>query len=214
MVPLWESLQQEVIGVHAYWINYCQLFAGSRERLELLNATASLFFYIVQDVLLSDIQIGLSKLGDPAGSGSRENATLERLLREVEAVAPSSLRDILETKLTEYCSRCKYIRLRRNKELAHADLGALLIKMGHVQGPSLPSPSRGEIEEALKTLSEFMNAIEEHFTGSPTAYEHFVPGEDGDAMVWILKQGLRYDELWRNRVIAWDDMRRFDQFEA
>ncbi|MBV9032968.1 MAG: hypothetical protein JO182_00645, partial [Acidobacteriaceae bacterium] len=68
VVPLWESIQQEVIGLHAYWINYRQLFGKTKERYDLLGEVAWAFFYIVDNTLLNDVQIGLSRLGDPASS--------------------------------------------------------------------------------------------------------------------------------------------------
>lgn len=64
--PLWNVLQQEVIGLHAYWKNYRQLFGTSEARVDLLNECASTFFFIIQDALLADVQLSLSKLADPA----------------------------------------------------------------------------------------------------------------------------------------------------
>jgi len=63
--PLWNALQQEVIGIHFYWANYRQLFGKSKERIDFLNDCAATFFYFVQNSLLADVQLSLSKLGDP-----------------------------------------------------------------------------------------------------------------------------------------------------
>jgi hypothetical protein len=76
---LWTTLDREITWLHGRWIIYRQLFGTNKERVELLNKSAGTFFNVLQDVLLHDVQLSLSKLGDPAGSGSRENMTLEAL---------------------------------------------------------------------------------------------------------------------------------------
>ena len=214
VVPLWESIQQEVIGLHAYWINYRQLFGKTKERYDLLGEVAWAFFYIVDNTLLNDVQIGLSRLGDPASSGKWENATLERLLHELVPVAPPSLTSNLERILATYQDRCKHIRYRRDKELAHSDLGALLLSHGHAEGPAIPGPSRHDIEQALEALRDFMNAIDMHFRNTEVAYERFISRSNADEMVFVLKQGLRYKQLQKEGTIGWDDMRQFDRFKA
>ena len=80
---LWTTLDKEVTWLHGRWIIYRQLFGTSKERVELLNESAGTFFNVLQDVLLHDVQLSLSKLGDPADTGSRENMTLEALHEDV-----------------------------------------------------------------------------------------------------------------------------------
>src|SRR4051812_43338201 len=129
------SLQQEVIGIHAYWINYRQLFAHSQARLDLLNDCAGSFFYIVQDVLLADVQLSLSKLADPPATFGKENASLERLANAIIAVSASESSpqeaSELPKLLEDYRTACKGIVGRRNKALAHADLAVTLQLHGH-----------------------------------------------------------------------------------
>ena len=82
---LWGTLKAEVIWLHGRWIIYCQLYGKSPERVDILNRSASTFFNIIQKVLLEDVQLSLSKLGDPARSGKRENLTINALVRELES---------------------------------------------------------------------------------------------------------------------------------
>lgn len=83
--PLWTSLYNEVVGIHAYWLNYRSIFARSPNDVDLLNQCAPEFFWLVQDVLLSDVQLSLAKLADPHETLGKANATLERLLRGLSA---------------------------------------------------------------------------------------------------------------------------------
>jgi hypothetical protein len=185
---LWIAIQQEVIGVHAYWNNYRQLFGKSKERVDLRNACAGEFFLIVQDALLTDVQLSLSRLAERVTTSGKKNATLESLSSEIAMLSIPQLAG----RLQDYRDRCDKITLRRNKELAHADLGALLRRNGFAGGTAIPGPSRQEIEEALKALREFMNAVEGYFNDPPMDYETFASPGDGDSLVEILKQGLAY----------------------
>jgi hypothetical protein len=213
--PLFEVLQQEVIGLHAYWINYRQLFGKSKERVDLLNDCAGELFFILDDALLSDVQLSLSRLADPAETCGKQNATLDRLLKEITALTiPQRLNDELNGHLQRYRDRCRDIKVRRHKELAHADLGSLLRRYGSAAGAPIPGPSRQEIEDALASLREFMNAIDSHFTNSHMAYENFISRNDGESLVGILKQGLRYGELRRAQVLPHDDLKKLSRYDA
>jgi hypothetical protein len=213
--PLWDALQQEVIGIHFYWINYRQLFGKSKERIDLLNDCAGEFFFIIQDALLTDVQLSLCKLADPARTSGRANATLDRLLNEIAALnIPQLTGDILKC-FQRYRACCQSIQVRRNKELAHADLGALLKRYGSPAGSvPIPGPSRQEIEDALASLREFMNAIDVRFTGSAMAYEHFRSLNDGESLVWVLKQGVRYGELSEAGELPFDDLKKLTHYDA
>jgi hypothetical protein len=212
--PLWDSLNQEVIGLHAYWLTYRQLFCESEERLDLLNDCAGQFFYIVQDSLLSDLQLSLSKLSDPAETMGKKSATLQRLLDEITALNIPQLTVELTRQLEVYTDRCRGIKKRRNKELAHADLATLLQKYGYAKGTQIQGPSRQEIEDALAALRQFMISIDVHFTGIETAYEHFISRDDGDSLVLILKQGLRYQELTKTEQIPITDLKNFGRHDV
>jgi hypothetical protein len=214
---LWDLLQNEIIGLHACWINYRQLFGKSKERIDLLNDCAGEFFYIIQGTFLTDVQLSLSRLADPAETFGKPNATLERLLNEIAALNIPDLTDELTKHLQNYRLSCKDIKVRRNKELAHADLGALLRRQESAQAgraDTILGPSRQEIEHALSALREFMNAIDVHFTGSPMAYEHFLSRSDGESLVDFLKQGLRYDELREAQKLPFNDLNNLGCYDV
>lgn len=116
--------------------------------------------------------------------------------------------------LADYRDRCGQVKTRRIRELAHADFGTFLQQHGNAKGLQIPGPSRQEIEDALEALRKFMDAIEVHFNSSPMAYEHFTSRRDGNSLVWILKQGLRYQELREAQVIPFDDLKNFDRYDA
>lgn len=201
---LWITIRAEVVWVHGRWIIYRQLYGTSQERIDVLNRSASTFFNVFQKTLLHDVQLSLSKLGDPAGSGKRKNLTLAALVVELEGIGESSVVSKLLPLVTTFDDACKNLRHRRNKWIAHFDLGTML----QSKVKPLEGPSRAEIETALAALRDVMNCVELHYTESQTAYEHFIMNNDGEYLISTLKQGLRYRELVKEKVIAHDDLRK------
>jgi hypothetical protein len=63
-----ETLQEDVIWVHAKWKVFRQLFGTSEKRIAILNDFAPDFFQIVHDGLIYDILLAMSRLTDSAES--------------------------------------------------------------------------------------------------------------------------------------------------
>jgi len=120
--------------------------------------------------MLQDVQLSLSKLGDPAGSGSRTNMTLDALIRALETLKETEVVAKAKPLVGAYDAACEKLRDRRNKSIAHFDLQTILAS----KVTPLTGPSREEIEAALHALREAMNCIELHYIESQTAYEHFI----------------------------------------
>ena len=210
VLDVFNELKTEIIWLHARWQIYEQLYGRSKKRIDLLNEAASFFFYVVQDVLLGEAQISLSKLADPAQSRSHDNLSLEQLHARVIAVGPPTLAAALRQILDRLKAKCTPFRLRRNKRLAHLDLTTAM-------QPSLnplPGISVQMINEALEDVRAYVNEIERHFDDSETAYEHFGTHSDADALLEWVKRGLRYEELERSGAIHWGDYRQSGRHDA
>jgi hypothetical protein len=204
---LWTTLDREITWLHGRWIIYRQLFGTNKERVELLNKSAGTFFNVLQDVLLHDVQLSLSKLGDPAGSGSRENMTLEALHQVLQTSGETLAADKMKASMQRFAMACIKIRHRRNKWIAHFDRSTML------NDDVIPrmGPSREEIESALAALRKAMNCISLHYAETTISYEHFSMQADGEALIQSLRRGLRYRELVDEGIVGRDDYRkRFD----
>lgn len=201
---LWAELHSDVVWLHGRWIVYRQLFGTSKERVDLLNESAGTVSWILQQLLLDDVQLALSKIGDPAGTGAKTNLTLRRLQVNLSSAGEVALATKLEPFLKGFEDSCVNLRCRRNKWIAHSDLST---KLGARATP-LPGPSRTEIEVALEALRGVMNCVEVHYTKSQTAYEHFLMDQDGDFLLSALARGKRYHDLVIEGKIPKDDLRR------
>jgi hypothetical protein len=201
---LWAELHSDVVWLHGRWIIYRQLFGTSKERVDLLNESAGTVTWILQQLLLHDVQLALSKIGDPAGTGAKTNLTLRRLQVDLSSAGEVAVANQLEPLLKEFEDSCASLRHRRNKWIAHSDLATKLA----ARATPLSGPSRTEIETALAALRAVMNCVELHYTESQTAYEHFVMNADGDHLLMALARSKRYRDLVSEGKIAKDDFRR------
>ena len=188
--------------VHAYWLVFKQLFRKSPEQIELLDRSAGYFFLVVQDALANDIQLTLSKLADPATTFGKDNATAEHLLNEIEPFCAPEVASSLRLLRQLFNDACVPVRTQRNKRIAHADRDIALNKVA-----ALPDVTAAQITEALSALAAFMNAIQTHFEGSETAYEHFgMHGAGAEDLVGLLRMAERYQILQEDGQIPWDDL--------
>ena len=200
---VYEELKTEITWIHGRWIIYRQLFAESPKRIDLLNECASAFFYIVQDVLLGEVQVALSKLTDPATSGKFHNLSLEQLQARLTEYGEAELAAQTRQFLDQLHTKCDPFRIWRNKRLAHLDLTTAMKS----QPDPLPGISREMIEDALELGREFMNSIERFYHDSEMGYEHFLMTSDGEALVAVLRSGMRYEELLKENkelILDWD----------
>ena len=200
---VYDQLRTEITWLHGRWIIYRQLYGNSEKRIDLLNECSAAFFYILQDVLLGEVQVNLSKLTDAARTGAHDNLSLELLQTRLENFGDAGLAGNTRTILDNLHSKCTVFRTWRNKKLAHLDL---LTSMEATTNP-LPGISRAMVEEALQLVRDFMNEVEMHYNDAEFGYEHFIMQSDGEALVAMLRYGLRYEELLEEDTISYDDIR-------
>jgi hypothetical protein len=199
---VFREIREEVIWIHGRWIIYRQLFLHSDKRIDLLNEVASALFYLLQNLLQDEVQVALSKLTDPARTGKFENLSLEQLQERIEKDGDKKLSVELHEILKKLQVECVACRTWRNKQLAHLDLNTSLQKITDV----LPPVTIEQIELALNLAREYLNKIERFYTESETGYDHFImSSSDGDALVAMLKLGLRYEELRVAEKVPWED---------
>jgi hypothetical protein len=203
-IAIYDELRSEITWLHGRWLTYRELFAENSQRIELLNECAGTFFYIIQEVLLDEVQVCLSKLTDPASSGKHENLSLEQLQAQLQRYGDPALAAKCRIILDRIHGRCQAFRVRRNKTLAHLDL---LTAMKQIPQP-LPGVSRRMIEDALESARDFMNSIEAHYNDSEWGYEHFILNHGSAALLAVVRAGLRYEELVQDRTLPFDDWRK------
>jgi hypothetical protein len=199
---IFNELKNQVIWVHTKWENYRQLFGTTDKRLKLLSECAHTFFLITHNALIVDVLVSLSRLTDPAEDArGNKNLSFEQLKKQVEDDGDRELASRLGQILGELKEKFAGIRTRRNKLLAHYDLNIALKKV------KLDNTSVKTIEEVLALAGDYMNAIEGHYCPTEILYEDGISSHsDGEALVTILKSGLRFRELLKADKIPHEEM--------
>src|SRR5262245_46052726 len=82
-----EVLWQQVCGFSAKWQLYLDLFAQEEDR-NVIDKTAPGAFKLIESALRNDLVMLMGRLTDPPVSMSRDNISLERLIREIEPHCP------------------------------------------------------------------------------------------------------------------------------
>jgi hypothetical protein len=163
---LYKQIRQDVISLHHRWSIARKLYFESQENTDLLKQTAPLLFdRVLYNDMLDAMVLDLARLLDPAEQGKRVkriNASLEKLIKEVEEIQPTLAKE-LETHRNNVIHALPTLDTWRNKWAAHRDYAAMLA----MQTPSLsalrPTLNRKQIDSALAELDLFMIAFQSVF---------------------------------------------------
>ncbi len=182
----YSALWQEVAWINKKWNQYVELFGTSPERIELLNRVAPSFFRTVQDSLLKDVLLHLARLTDPPKSAGRPNLSLLRLS---QAVASTPIAAQAEALSSAALNACEFARDWRNRRLAHRDLD---LAVGLNPEPLAPA-SRASVKAAIASLSELLNLVSLHYSGSTTLFDLYTRDADAANLLYVIRDGLLYD---------------------
>lgn len=190
---LYHRLWNEVAWLHLKWRQYEELFGSSEERVDILNASASLFFRIVQDSLWEDVLLHLCVLTDPEKTGRNENLTLRRF---PALISDGVTRDDVQEAVDAAVKAAGFARDWRNRRIAHRDL-ALAISEG---AKPLASASRKTTREAVKTVCEVIRQVSLGYAGSDVYFGDLSEPNDAVSLLYVLRDGVEADLARRERL--------------
>lgn len=199
---LYHALLNEVIWLHAKWLEYRKLYAHSPERIDLLNGIAGFFFGLIQDVLWEDTLLHLARLTDPLKSAGKPNLTLKRL---PGLIPEPSLASDVQSLVEAAESSCSFARDWRNRHLAHRDLDLAL----ETAATPLPESSREQVQNSLQAIGAVLNLINRRYFGSETLFEDFVAITDAESLVYYMEiarqtEARREERLLQGRPLPED----------
>lgn len=199
---IFEKIKEEVQWLHIHWAYYKELFLGSKLRIDLMNESAPLFFYINQTLLLNEVILSVCKLTDPAQSShDKENMSLDKVLQLIEKEKKNDdLVNKLKTVLAGIKSKKDPFKKHRDKRIAHKDMAVVMSTEG-----TIPDISVEMIDNILDEIIEYINTIEEYFNNSKTGYNCISISNDSNSLLGLLKYGFRYEELMASSKISHED---------
>jgi len=190
---IYDALWQELARVHKKWAEYVSLFGTSSTRIDLLNKVAPSLFRTVQDSLWEDVLLHLARITDSPRSMGKNNLSVRRL---AQIVASAPIAPKVDELVTTALKTTEFVRDWRNRKLAHRDLDLAL--GNHVEPLALAS--RAAVKTALSSLTDVLNAVSMHYLDSTTMFEFVADRGDSISLLYVIRDGLRYDEDRRART--------------
>jgi hypothetical protein len=183
-----KAIDLEVRNLYFKLKFFNQLFTDPN-RIETLKATALLLFQSIEESMLFDILLSITRLTDPSKSFGKENLSFENLLEEIP---DNPLRIEIKNLLSQIKQKAKDIEIWRNKKLGHNDLQKALGDF------SLPPIQKKDLADILELIPKVMNSILGYFKDEEIRYEMCVTSQDGDSLLFYLEYGL----------VAWEEDKR------
>ena len=189
-----EILSGHFLGLCFQWKVFKQLYASGQKRIDLMNETAPGFLGHLQPIWLDGVILGVTRLLDPAETTLKgrkvPNLTLRQLIHRLDGEDQDFL-DRLGHHLNRLGRLGKPFRDHRNKRIAHADYW----HGTRVRRLRLPGLPQQRIEEMLRSLEQFMDAIRDRYGMGAMMYTDVeaAAGADGNALLWSLVKAAAWD---------------------
>jgi hypothetical protein len=192
--PIYTALCDELVWLHMKWANYLAIFGTSSTRVELANRAAGSFFHVIQEVMWSDLLIGLARVTDPPRTRGRDNLTVQCL---PSLISDTPIYEGIQSQLDSVLKSAVFARKWRNRHLAHRDLSRAIA--GKKAEP-LPSASLASVRECLSGMVALLNLVDNHYLDSTMIYDmDHVPG-DAESLLRVLRHGLYAKEAYFDRL--------------
>jgi hypothetical protein len=182
-----KRLWNELVALADLWTQFQHLFAGSKERVDVLNACASWFFGLTQRLFLKEILLSISRLTDPAEQRGHRNLTIRILLEDPELAGSPEVRIELEEEITRLAAACKEIREHRRKYIAHLDYAVALDD----ENTLLPGLAREHVSEAVESLLRIYNLHHSRIRHGHSIFD-LAPNGGAEALLEALKSSERF----------------------
>ena len=184
---IFDYLFEEVVWLNGKWKIYQQLFLSGQDVYDVLNNSASTFFFLLKRIWLNELISIIMKITDSKtfkNNKTERNISLDLLISLLDEKKNKDLIESLNKRLEKIKTICKQLRFVRNKIIAHHDLNAARkINLRKLQ-PEKIQP----VEDAVKEISELYNEVEKYFLGYSTAFDKFAMQADGNTLVSVLKK--------------------------
>lgn len=159
-------IQHELFTIIAKWRTFTELY-GVESNVKLLNETAPLFFWFVQDIFLDNVLLSIVRLLDPPKTMGKENLTIAHLIDHIAKADHTTLHAEALDLYSSLRADGSQLIIIRNKLLAHNDLAEKQITSAALYS----GVSRNFIEGFIQRLCTLMNKIHASLSDTETFYE-------------------------------------------
>lgn len=179
---LFYGIQNEFIHLTQKYKHFEVLFMKGQSRIDIMNRTASYFFFSIQRIMLDDLVINISRLTE--AKSEKKNATIKLFLDSYNRKDLDPQINKLEKKFKE---SFKNLINWRNKRVAHRDFDI------HVNQSPI-SLKYDEVKTCITDLTSLMRRIHINFFGSDYLYDLFSVTGGATSLLAHLDYSLRSRE--------------------
>ena len=150
------------------WVRLSEIrnLFGNAEQVELLNAmTGGAFLWDIQQVLLDDLMLCVTRLTDSPSMKGGENLTVRQILKFLEE--DPNLHEKVTRLIVRAVNLAEPARKYRNKRVSHIDMESI---RDPKQRP-LPRATLDQVQKALDAIHEILNVISLNRLGEHVANE-------------------------------------------
>jgi len=180
-------LEQDFDSLSVKWCESTNLFREDEGQIDLLNAVASTFFYLVSQLMFNDAMLHLSRLSDPAQQGIYENLSIRRL---PELIPDDDFRLKVESEVSKAVRACEFARVWRDKRLAHNSVdiatGQKLI--------SHPDVVRDTVSKGIAAIGDVLRLVAKHYGAYSQASTSPKPNPWGSRALVLRLRGSQMTE--------------------
>tara|TARA_Y100001980_G_C14516058_1_gene291379 strand:- start:568 stop:1245 length:678 start_codon:yes stop_codon:yes gene_type:complete len=180
-----DRIRNEVIFLHFKWSEFEELYS-KEDRIELMNKISPNFYFYLQNLLLDDVILGITRLTEPK-SDRKGNARLT--LWSFSNFTTPPLKGEVSKLLKRIKKEASFSYDRRNRKIAHFDKDLAL----NEHAKPLKIASREKINKVIDSIAELMNLIQGHYVKSETYYR--VGSQTGYHLLLTADDGVRFQEL-------------------
>jgi hypothetical protein len=192
---VYHLIEDDLTWIHGRWMMYRQLYGTNEARIQLLNESAPTFLGDLQVLWFEYVVLEICKITDPPSSrvqgSSVQNLVITQLRHRLVRSQHLDLAERLEELEREVVDSCGPLREVRNRRIAHSDLNTVL---GLSETP-IPGISRQSVEDALRSIREYVNAFRVYFLYSPMRFEDLAMIDDATSLIHNLKRASAYSDL-------------------
>ena len=187
---LYHTLRTELGWVFVKWDQFQELYGGSRDRLDLLNGTAPLFFRVCQEALWNDMASHLRALTAKPGGARGPKMSVHDL---PEVVDDERLRADLHGLIARAARATEWAHTGPARQPVRGDLGIALER----KAQPLDGASRTMMTDALESIAAVLNHVSWHCQQSTTTFETVGFPHGAVALVYAMQQGRSTREMHR-----------------
>lgn len=178
------ALFHEFASLNLYWKEFMELFGTNEKRIERMNRSAPGFFQMLQEQQFETNMNHLARLTDSPRSAGKDNLTVRNL---PELVADPDLKAALNKHVEQIKQKTDFCRQWRNRRFAHSDL---LLSTQDSRAHPLETATKEKITDALKAISDMLNAMERHYYKGICAFDVIAAHNGASTLLHLLGFGI------------------------